>query len=46
MWKLEFGKLEIKFGNQNFEGLFKDEILKVNKLIKIIMIITNIIMIK
>ena len=28
MWKLEFWKLEIKFGNQNFEGLLKDEILK------------------
>ena len=46
MWNLEFWKLEIKFGNRNFEELFKDEILKVNKLIKIIMIITNIIMIK
>ena len=46
MWKLEFWKLEIKFGNQNFEELFKDEISKVNKLIKIIMIITKIIMIK
>ena len=31
MWKLEFWKLEIKFGNWNFEELFKDEILKINK---------------
>ena len=31
MWKLEFWKLGIKFGNQNFEKLFKDEILKINK---------------
>ena len=23
MWKMEFWKLEIKFGNQNFEELFK-----------------------
>ena len=30
MWKLEFWKLEIEFGNQNFEELFKDEILKNN----------------
>ena len=28
MRKLEFWKLEIKFGNRNFEELFKDEILK------------------
>ena len=28
MGKLEFWKLEIKFGNQNFEELFKDGILK------------------
>ena len=27
MWKLEFWKLRIRFGGQNFEGLFKDEIL-------------------
>ena len=46
MWKLEFWKLKIKFGNRNFEELFKDGNLKVNKLIKIIMIITKIIMIK
>ena len=26
MWKLEFSKLEIKFGNQNFKDLFKDGI--------------------
>ena len=25
MWILGFLKLEIKFGNQNFEELFKDE---------------------
>ena len=31
MWKLEFWKFEIEFGNQNFEELFKDEILKINK---------------
>ena len=31
MWKLEFSKLGIKFGNQNFEELFKDGILKINK---------------
>ena len=41
MWKLEFWKLEIEFGNQNFEELFKDEILK-----KIIIIITKIIISK
>ena len=50
MWKLEFRKLEIefgnwkigileignKFGNQNFEELFKDGILKIiNKIIMI-----------
>ena len=46
MWKLEFWKLEIKFGNQNFEELFKDGISKVNKLIIIIIIIMKIIMIK
>ena len=28
---MEFWKLEIKFGNRNFEELFKDEILKINK---------------
>ena len=28
---LEFLKLEIKFGTQNFEELFEDEILKINK---------------
>ena len=32
MWKLEFWKLGIKFENQNFEELFKDRILKINKL--------------
>ena len=31
MWKMEFWKLEIKFGNRNFEELLKDEILKINK---------------
>ena len=31
MWKIEFWKLEIKFGNQNFEELFKGGILKINK---------------
>ena len=31
MWKLEFRKLEIKFGNQNFEELLNDGILKINK---------------
>ena len=31
MWKLEFWKLEIKFGNRNFWELFKDGILKINK---------------
>ena len=31
MWKLEFGKLRIKFENQNFEELFKDGILKINR---------------
>ena len=31
MRKLEFWKLGIKFGNQNFEELFKDGILKINK---------------
>ena len=25
MWKMEFWWLEIQFGNQNFEELFKDE---------------------
>ena len=25
MWKFEFWKLEIKFGNQNLEELIKDE---------------------
>ena len=29
MRKLEFWKLEIKFGNQNFEELFKHVILKI-----------------
>ena len=29
--KLEFRKLGVKFGNQNFEELFKDGILKTNK---------------
>ena len=41
MWKLEFRKLKIKFGNRNFEGLFKDEILKINIIIIIIMKIIN-----
>ena len=31
MRKLEFWKLEIKFRNWNFEELFKDGILKINK---------------
>ena len=31
MSKLEFWKLKIKFRNQNFKGLFKDENLKINK---------------
>ena len=31
MWKMEFWKLEIKFGNKNFDELFKDENLKINK---------------
>ena len=31
MWILEFLKLEIKFESRNFEELFKDEILKINK---------------
>ena len=31
MRKLEFWKLEIKFENWNFEELFKDGILKINK---------------
>ena len=31
MWKLEFRKLGIKFGNWNFEELFKDGILKINE---------------
>ena len=31
MQKLEFWKLEIKFGNRNFEELFKDGILKINR---------------
>ena len=31
MSKLEFWKLEIKLGNWNFEELFKDGILKINK---------------
>ena len=34
MQKLEFWKLEIKFGNKNFEELFKDGIFK-NKIIMI-----------
>ena len=29
--KLEFLKLRIKFGNRNFEELFKNGILKINK---------------
>ena len=33
MWKLEFLNLEIEFGNWNFEELFKNGILKINKLI-------------
>ena len=45
MWKLEFWKLKIKFGNWNFEESFKDGILK-NKWINKIIIITKIIMIK
>ena len=31
MLRMEFQKLKIKFENQNFEELFKDEILKINK---------------
>ena len=31
MWKFEFWKLEIKFGNWNLEELIKDGILKINK---------------
>ena len=31
MLKMEFQKLKIKFENQNFEELFKDGILKINK---------------
>ena len=31
MQKLEIWKLKIKFGNQNFEELFKDVILKINR---------------
>ena len=31
MQKLEFWKLGIKFGNQNFEELFKGENLEINK---------------
>ena len=42
MQKLEFWKLEIKFGNQNFEDYSKMEFLKINKII----IIAKIIMIK
>ena len=34
MWKLEFWKLGIKFGNRNLEELFKDGILEINKWIK------------
>ena len=41
MRKLEFQKLEIKFGNRKFEELFKCGILEINKII-----ITKIIMIK
>ena len=40
MWNLEFWKLEIKFGNRNFEELFKDRIFK-NKIIIIIIIINK-----
>ena len=31
MRKFEFWKLGIKFGNRNFEGLFKYGILKINE---------------
>ena len=31
MWKMEIWKLGIKFENQNFDELFKDGILKINK---------------
>ena len=31
MWILEYLKLEIKFGNWNFEKLFKDGLFKKNK---------------
>ena len=44
MWKLGFWKLGIRFGGQNFEGLFEDRILK--KKINKIILITRIIMIK
>ena len=40
MWKLEFWKLEIKFGNRNFEDSFEDRIFK-NKIIMLIIIIIN-----
>ena len=30
MWKLEFWKLEIKFGNYNLKKMFKEEVL-INK---------------
>ena len=46
MWKLEFWKLEIKFRNRNIKELFKDGILKINKIIIIIIIIMKIIMIR
>ena len=42
MRKLEFWKLEIEFGNRNFEELFKDIIFFKNRII----IVTKIIMIK
>ena len=29
MWKLEFWKLEIKFGNRSFENLFEGGVLKI-----------------
>ena len=41
MWKLEFWKLEIKFGNRNFEDYLKKKILKINEIIIIIIIINK-----
>ena len=38
MWKLEIWKSETKFGDWNFDELFKDGILKINNKKIIIMI--------